>query len=280
MIWEDPWIDNPTAQAPPEPPALPAGLAFRCVRVDDIEQLLLRWSLLVGTQWPAPALRKRLTGAWVALLIIAESNDPVATCVLRPVCGWTWALETFVVAAEMRGAGIGRLLLRHAVPWAWAQGCRSLVYTWELTLGALLTAWRRGWLRTAVAYEWGWTLRSSGSSGCNFCPAAAAFAAQTAAEPLLFRDRGGTYAVVSDSGLRDGWGYVMLTGGGDSSDPKFWNAVMQKGGWRALWYRGSSAPGSGSGWRWSGEVVVVGVIGATPEGLNAQLRLSPEIASR
>lgn len=273
MIWEDPWIDNPTT-SPPEPPALPVGLEFRCVRVSDMEPLFLRWSLLVGTQWPAAALRKRLTGAWVALLVVSETSDPVATCVLRPGDGWTWALETFVVAAEARGAGFGRLLLRHAVPWAWSQGCRSLVYTWELTLGPLLTAWRRGWLRTAVAYEWGWVLRSSGGSGCNFCPVAAAVS-QGPAEPLLFGARG-TYAVVSDSGLCDGWGYVMLTSGDGSVD--FWNSIMQKGGWRALWYRGPSAPGSG--WRWSGEVVVVGVIGATPEGLNARLRLSPEVAAR
>lgn len=231
----------------------------------------MRWRCLVGTQWSVAALQERLAGAWIALLVAGES-DPVATCVLRPrgSARITWLLETLV--ARPQGTGLGRLLMRHAIPWAWSQGCRSLVYTWELGPLGLVAAWWRGWLRTAVSYEWGWVLRR-GDVGCGFCPESVTSAAEPQfVMPTLIRDaRTHAYAVVSDSGLRDGWGYVLMTAGEVD-----WPSVFQKGGWRALWYRGATAPVGE--WRWTGETVVVAVIGMTPPAAEA-IRLSPEIAT-
>jgi hypothetical protein len=37
-----------------------------------------------------------------------------------------------------------------------------------------------------------------------------------------------------------------------------WASVVRIGGWRALWYRGSTAPSAG--WSWTGEFVVVGLL--------------------
>lgn len=270
MIWDDPWITDPQSGPPPTPPELPAGLTFRCMRVEDMSGMLLRWRCLVGTQWSVAALQERLADAWVALLIAGE-NDPVATCVLRPRGAETvWLLETFV--ARPRGAGLGRLLMRHAVPWVWSRGCRSLVYTWELGPLGLAAAWWRGWLRTAVTYEWGWTLRAVDASGCGFCPVAAASVEPRFTMPVLLRDeRTHAWAIISDSGLRDGWGYVLMTAG-----PVDWSVMLQKGGWSALWYRGPFAP---AGWRWTGETVVTGVIGRViSDEVISSLHLTPEVA--
>jgi hypothetical protein len=261
MIWGDAWIDDPSA-GPPAAPELPIGVEFRCVRVDDmLDVTMMRWRALVGTQWPEEALRMRLADAWIAMLLVG-GGDPVATCVLRPRSG-VWLLETFV--ARPKGLGYGRHVISCAVPWIWARGCRSLVYTWELGLLGLASAWWRGWLRTAVLREWGWVLRGNEQregGGDQL--------------PILIRDPAtGAYAVVSDSGLRDGWGYVLMTAG-----VMDWPAVFKKGGWAALWYRGAASPASAgaSGWQWTGEAVVVGVIGVVPANLDALIRLSPEIA--
>jgi GNAT superfamily N-acetyltransferase len=256
---------------PPPPPELPPGIVFKCVRVSDMSgSTLLEWRSLVGTQWSSVALQERLAGAWIAMLVTGGRQDPVATCVLRPRPAVVWLLETFV--ARPRGAGYGTLLVRHAVPWAWSQGCRSLVYTWELGPVGLGVAWWRGWLRTAVTYDWGWSLRSEGETGvgCSFCPSTGAVSRFTL--PVLIRDEHtSAWAIVSDSGLGDGWGYVLITAGAVK-----WSDVFQKGGWRALWYHGPTAPVGDDPWRWTGEMVVTGVIGA-PVSLQ-RLRISPEVA--
>ena len=262
---------------PPAPPELPAGLFFRCVHVEDMSgSLLLQWRTLVGTQWSLAALQERLAGAWIAMLVADGRQNPVATCVLRPrgSASAVWLLETFV--ARPRGAGYGTLLSRHAIPWVWSQGCRSLVYTWELGPVGIGVAWWRGWLRTAVAYEWGWVLRRDDSKSCSFCPEILTANVSQFTMPVLIRDerRGDSWTIVSDSGLGDGWGYVLMTSG-----PVDWPTVFQKGGWRALWYRGTGAP-QGAGWKWTGEIVVTGVIGITPPPTVMQrLRLSSEVAS-
>lgn len=278
MIWNDPWLADPLGGPPPAPPELPAGIIFQCVRVEDMSgALLLLWRDLVGTQWSPVALQERLTGTWIALLISDGGRGPVATCILRPR-GSTitiWLLETFVALPQ--GAGYGTLLARHAVPWVWSQGCRTLVYTWELGPVGLGVAWWRGWLRTAVSYEWGWVLRREGheEEGCSFCPETRTMTVSQFTMPVLIRDerRGDSWAIVSDSGLGDGWGYVLMTEGVID-----WSTVFQKGGWRALWYRGTVAP-QGAGWKWTGEVVVTGVIGIPPSHATMhRLRLSPEVA--
>jgi GNAT superfamily N-acetyltransferase len=273
MIWDDPWLLAPLSGPPPAPPELPAGMVFRCLQVCDMSgTLLLQWRDLVGTRWSISALQERLAGAWVALLYDSGGRGPVATCVLRPRGSTIWLLETFV--ARPQGSGFGTLLMRHALPWVWAQGCRSLIYTWELGPVGLAAAWWRGWLRTTASYEWGWVLRRD-STGCSFCPETRDASGSQFITPVLIRStqHNGPWAIVSDSGLGDGWGYVLMTAGAVD-----WQTVFQKGGWRALWYRGDSAP-TGTDWKWTGEIVVTGVIGRTPPSTVMQhLRLSPEIA--
>jgi hypothetical protein len=248
-------------------------MVFRCIQVGDMSGAeLLQWRDLVGTQWSATALQERLAGTWIALLDASGGRGPVATCVLRPRGAPTWLLETFV--ARPRGVGYGTLLVRHAIPWVWSQGCRSLVYTWELGPMGLAVAWWRGRLSTAVSYEWGWVLRRGGA-GCSFCPETRDASGSQFTLPILIRgaQRNGPWAIVSDSGLGDGWGYVLMAAGAVD-----WSTVFQKGGWRALWYRGASAP-TGTDWKWTGEIVVTGVIGLTPSSAVMQgLRLSPEVA--
>jgi hypothetical protein len=70
--------------------------------------------------------------------------------------------------------------------------------------------------------------------------------------PTLFMDDAGL-AVISDSGLGDGWGHVLTVRG----DPD-WSAIAKKGGWRRLWMRRSASPGPE--WSWTGEFVVVGLL--------------------
>lgn len=273
MIWNDPWIADPLGGPPPAPPELPAGMIFRCIQVADMSgSLLLQWRDLVGTRLSIAALQERLAGAWIAMLVMEGERVPVATCVLRPRGVTVWLLETFV--ARPQGSGYGTLLVRHAIPWVWSRGCRSLVYTWELGPIGLGVAWWRGWLRTAVSYEWGWVLRREGrgADGCSFCPETHAVSVCPFTMPVLIRGAR-AWAIVSDSGLGDGWGYVLMTAGAVN-----WSTVFQKGGWRALWYRGSTAP-AGVGWKWTGEIVVTGIIGITPPSAVMQgLRLSPEVA--
>lgn len=238
--------------------------------------LLLQWRDLVGTRWSTSVLQERLAGAWVALLVTGGGGQgPVATCVLRPRGVAVWLLETFV--ARPQRSGYGTLLARHALPWVWSQGCRSLIYTWELGPVGIGVAWWRGWLSTAASYEWGWVLRQEGkeTEGCSFCPETRTVTDSPFTMPVLIRDEraGAAWAIVTDSGLGDGWGYVLMTAG-----PVHWPTVFQKGGWRALWYRGSSAP-VGDGWKWTGEIVVTGVIGLTPPpAVMCRLRLSPEVS--
>lgn len=68
--------------------------------------------------------------------------------------------------------------------------------------------------------------------------------------PTLFQDVSGS-AIVSDSGLVDGWGHVLTVRGKPN-----WSEIAKKGGWRRLWMRSASCPGLG--WVWTGEFVVVG----------------------
>ena len=278
MIWNDPWLADPLGGPPPIPPELPAEMVFRCLQVGDMSgTLILQWRDLVGTRWSVTALQERLAGAWIAILIMEGDQNPIASCVLRPrgSTSAAWILETFV--ARPQGSGYGTLLARHAVPWVWSRGCRSLVYTWELGPMGIGIAWWRGWLHTAISYEWGWVLRreEKGADRCSFCPETQAASVYLFTLPVLIRDerRSDAWAIITDSGLGDGWGYVLMTAG--SVD---WPTLFQKGGWHSLWYCGATAP-IGAGWKWTGEIIVTGVIGLTPPpAVMDRLRLSPEVA--
>jgi hypothetical protein len=250
MIWDDPWIAAATDQGgpvrrfcttlPPPVPDLSAGLVFDCVGCDVLD--LVAWADLVRTRWTPAELRVRLQGAWIPCLWTRDGL--VATCVLRPQ-GSRWILETLKAQK-----GYGTPLMRSLMTWIWRRdGPFVLAYTWELTAAQLVGAWWRGWLASAAAFQYGWVWRTE-ETGCTFCPESTGWK-PVGPRPVLPVTVDG--AVVSDSGLGDGWGYVAQWQGTPD-----WSVVAKKGGWRALWMRSLESPGPG--WRWTGEFVVVGLL--------------------
>jgi hypothetical protein len=246
MLWSDPWIEAATAPGgtdrPPPVPELPTGLCFTCVQVSELN--ITEWRLFLGSPLSNQHIAERIGGDWVSCLY--DGPRIIATCVLRPR-GSTWLLETLF--ARERGHGYGNLLVRSAMTWIWKRvGRFTLVYTWELSILGLAVAWWRGWLRSATSIERGWVLRAG---PCGFCSDLSGGRFNI---PMFFRDSSGS-AVVVDSGLGDGCGYVQAWRGEPS-----WGPIMRDGSWSSLWCRGSVAP-SGS-WLWTGEFVVVGVLNA------------------
>lgn len=275
MIWSDPWIDvatTPPAEGtgvnpfcttlPPPRPRLPPDLRFQCALASAMSDTdLLEWRELVGTRWSVEALRQRLAGAWIARLWMTEeiANILIATCVLRrgPVPAM-WILETLI--AQPKGRGYATALVRSAMTWIWSEGQRGpfvLAYTWELTVAQLAVAWWRGRLKSAAAYESGWIWTAE---GCQFCETNTRRDHPVGpAMPLIFRSAD-SEAIVSDSGFGDGLGYVLACRGEID-----WASVARQGRWRALWWRGATAPprnyvtGVGT-WQYTGEVIVVGML--------------------
>lgn len=198
---------------------------------------MAEWQEVVRSKWPNDVIANRLMGALVPCL--RREGQLIATCVLRPQGGPLWVMETFV--ARWRGSGYGGLLLRCFIDWMWRRfGPVTIGYTWELTAGQLVGAAIRGWLASAASVQMGWSWMASAKS---------ATAAVRPTLPVWMSDKGGS-AVVTDSGLEDGWGYVSAYRGSPS-----WDLIAKKGGWQRLWFRGSSAPSDQ--WKWSGEFVVV-----------------------
>jgi hypothetical protein len=149
--------------------------------------------------------------------------------------------------------GFGTPLLRAVIFWLYTKnnGPYVLGYTWELSAPALLFAWWRGWLGSASTIQYGYAFFLTGGA-CSFCPTSwSPLPSKRLVDPTLFRDSSGA-AVVSDSGLGDGWGHVLVLQG----EPD-WSAIAKKGGWTKLWTRASTAP---KGWAWTGEFVVVGLL--------------------
>lgn len=275
MIWNDPWIAAATDQTqegtcrpfcttlpPPAPPTLPEGIRFSVVVGTAAADAA--WADFVGTRWTPAELQERLADAHVALL--CRDSTIVGTCVLRRRPHRD-LMENFWILETLRAQhGLGAPLMRYAVRWLWDRcGPFVLAYTWELRLAQLCAAWWRGWLRSAAAIEWGWVW--GGSTDCSFCPHAAEPWQRIISERLTMPTSfcGGNWvAVVSDSGLGDGWGIVSAWSGAVD-----WASVCQKGGWRNLWCRSKTAPESGSAagihgitgsWKWSGDAVVVGML--------------------
>jgi len=241
-----------TLLPPPQTPLAP-GQTFQCLHEKDLD--LAIWIDLVGTRWTETELRLRLVDAWIPCLY--EHGDLVATCVLR-VREHTWILET--LRAKKSKNGFGTALLRATIPWiSVVDPAFTLAYTWELSLPGLAAAWWRGWLTSAAVLQYGyaWTAftASSDPNNCDFCPAGwkPVDPSTRLALPTLFQDGSGL-AVVSDSGLGDGWGYVSVYSGEPS-----WSAIAAQGGWRALWMRARSPP---KDWSWTGEFIVVGFLNA------------------
>jgi hypothetical protein len=211
------------------------------VRELDMED----WAELVGTRWTHEELFLRLQGAWIPCLF--QGSDLVATCVLRHKRDkGFWILETLRARK-----GFGTPLLRAVIPWLFdkAGGPFSLGYTWELSLPGLIAAWIKGWLNSAVVIQYGWVFANS--TECSFCPTSWAPLGPRLTLPTLFQEDDSA-AVVSDSGLGDGWGNVSVYRGAPD-----WPAIAKKGGWRSLWMRASERP---TGWAWTGEFIVVGFL--------------------
>lgn len=238
---------------PPPRPVLPPEMGFSCCAASELTDTdLSEWRALVGTQWPVATLRRRLEGAWIARLHVADRL--VSTCVLRRSLGPTWILETLV--ARPTGQGYATALTRSVMTWIWSVGQGGpfvLAYTWELTVAQLMWAKWRGWLKSAAATEYGWMWQPPGE--CRFCGKTNSVWPVGSAN--LQHIQGDGYSIiVSDSGLGDGLGYVLaITGDGATVD---WAGVVRAGGWRALWFRGATAPATD--WFWTGEIVVVGLL--------------------
>jgi hypothetical protein len=220
--------------------------------VEELEE----WGAFVRTGWGAAALRQRLAEGARIVRVWDSLGGLRGTCVVRPrQPKGLWLLETLV--ARPQRAGWGAATMHAAVRAVWELGGMSIGFQWELTARGLLRAWWSGWLGAAISIERGWVwmapqvLEQEQGGTCGFCPNTAAWLPERP-PPLLPVVVSG--AVVSDSGLWDGWGYVLAATGEVD-----WPAVAAVAGWRHLWFTGPVAP-AGAGWRWSGEVVVRGVL--------------------
>ncbi len=257
MVWSHPWIAAATSEEGALlPPEAPAGVRWTAVRATEMTGTELEaWGAFVRTGWGTEALRVRLADGAVVVRVWSGSGSLCGTCVVRPRGGTLWLLETLV--ARPRGVGWGAATMHAAVRAVWDYGGTSIGFVWEMPAGGLVRAWWRGWLDAAVSVEWGWVWRTpQGSLECGFCPNTQAWLPTRSppAMPVVVTGAGWT-VVVSDSGLLDGWGYVLAVSG-QAVD---WNRVAGVGEWRDLWFAGASAP-EGAGWRWTGEAVVRGVL--------------------
>lgn len=262
MIWGDPWTEIATQKSGSgrfcttlPPPRSPLPLRFL-----DNQKPNQEWLDFVRTRWTIEEAALRLTDAVIPCLF-DDDGILVATCVLRHRD--VWILETLRAVH-----GWGARFLRAVIPWLWFEkvgGPFIMAYTWELSLPGLLGAWWRGWLRSAAEIQYGWAWTSEGES-CGFCPDNGwEPVGPRLAMPTYFQDPSENgFAVISDSGLVDGWGYVLAFRGIPD-----WSTAAKKGGWKRLWMRRSVSPGPG--WSWTGEFVVVGLLN-----YNCGLRLSLE----
>ena len=268
MLWSEPWLALASSaegtRIPPPRPTLPAGAAFQLVPVEAA--LTADWLTFVGSGLSVAAARARVQepGSLIALLDTVEGS---ATCLLRPADARVWRLESFV--ARPRGRRLGELLLRSVMWHLWflpGGGGATLTFQWELAgLPSLVGAWWRGWLGAAVTVERGWRWRRTAEQEkCGFCPVTDAWVPPVGGiagggRPIVVRDPSADWTVVvADSGLCDGWGYVLAYKGSGSNVE--WSRVAAMGGWRELWYRCPSAP-LGGAWTWTGEWVVIGRVG-------------------
>lgn len=263
-IWTHPWLSVALSAegvgVPPEKPTAD-GMHWSAVRAAEMSDTELEeWGALVRTGWGVAALRTRLADGAVIVRVWSEEGGCLhGTCVVRPRSAGLWLLETLV--ARPRRAGWGSVTMHAAIRTVWDYGGHQVGFVWELRAAGLLRAWWRGWLGAAVSVERGW-MWSAPSLECGFCPNTDAWLPnnQTPVMPVVVTGEGWS-VVVSDSGLLDGWGYVLAIGPGPATDRIDWSRVAAVGQWRHLWFAGDSPPrGEGWGWRWSGEVVVRGIL--------------------
>jgi hypothetical protein len=259
-MWDHAWAHVASIEGtllPPPIPILAEGYSFACY--SEYPARPQTWIALVGTRWSPTELVERLTGTWIPCLFF--NGNLVATCVLRPLRPNQWILETLV----SRQKGSADPLIRSAFRFLWDHGGPfSLFFTWELSLLQLVGTWWKGWSKAirAVRSTWVWT------ADC-FCHHTGLHVNNSRfVLPTVIQPPDHSWSVtVSDSGLEDGWGYVLdFTGSPD------WTAVAKRGGWLSLWAYGSRP---GSDWGFTSHVVVVGAVNYAGE---PPRWITPEIA--
>jgi len=248
-IWDDEWTvvaSREETRLPPRRPDL-GDLTLEVTTSTELEE----WLVFVRSGWTVAEATERIRDAQLVLLR-DPSGELCGTCVLRSRQNNWWLLETLRAKR-----GVGNLVIRSAVRWLWEQtdGRFRIAFTWELgVIGAMWSLYGRGWWRAAREIHWGWVWTDL--SDCGWCPRSETTPWRPRLSMPVVLSGSVWHAIVSDSGNRDGFGFVL-----DWSGDVPWRDVVKTGGWRRLWCHSSIVPRCSVGsWRWSGEVVVFGVL--------------------
>jgi hypothetical protein len=89
-----------------------------------------------------------------------NQHQLVATCCLVLVDPTVnlWVLEAL---KAKKGNGYGSQLLQCVMPWLYANFKRFMLgYTWELSVVGVVCAFLKGWMRSVVDIQYGWTSNS------------------------------------------------------------------------------------------------------------------------
>lgn len=278
MIWSDPWIEVATTPSiyrplctrlPPPQFTMHEDIQFKVYNMNTSSNssLIPIWNKYIQTSWTTEQLKERLQNAWIACIQPKQSKSILATCVLRnryhdgvPFC----ILETLYVTPTQRHKGYGALLMRCVMRWLWEKnGPFILGYIWELTPSEFMYAWWRGWLSSVAEIRLGWSWKSQQIQQIQQQQ-------KQSSLPLRFHTQeGDRFVVISDSGLGDGIGYIQ-----DCSGTIDWNAIAVRGGWKGLW----SSIRQSKEWKWSGEIVVIGLLNYCGQSMPSFR--SPEITPR
>jgi GNAT superfamily N-acetyltransferase len=117
----------------------PSEHTVREVRADDLEALVELYRHLIAADDPPPP--ERLRAAWQAMLddprhhcfVVESGGRPVATCTLLVVPNLTHGaqpygvIENVVTHPDHRRRGLGTAVLRHALAFAWGEGCYKVM---------------------------------------------------------------------------------------------------------------------------------------------------------
>jgi len=233
MIWDNLWTQIAilgTSLGPPPPPR--SECHFIIETRDSLD--LSGWIALVGTRWPPDIIYYRLQNAYIPCLY--KNEVMVATCVIRKT--ESFCLETLVAKPQRQGYG-GQLIHETIYELYKRFGPPTLTYVWELTALGLVQAYMKGWLRSMVAMEYGWSYKTKDHTS-------------------EIRDLSKPYHTMglwfSDSGLEDG--YIFI-----ERDPETdlltidWSKIRTK---KTLWMQSPVCPGTG--WTWTGEFIIIGNI--------------------
>jgi len=207
-IWDDPWCCL-AAKGPTRLPPEPVNWSAAGVQLVIIPGMMAtqEWIRFIQTGWSVEEARQRLSDA--KILMCRDRDNIRGTCVLRQRDNW-WILET--LRADV---GYGSIIMRGAVRWLWDQtaGLFRLTFLWEIShVGGLVGSIYRGWWRAVRQIRWGWIWRQEGAADCGWCAGGAAVLPwrKRPTLPVILKNA----VVVTDSGLKDGCGYVVSFAGG------------------------------------------------------------------